>query len=102
MANKYAELNESADSHWQQGTLSNVEADEGDLVLVSPALLGTRQAPPLDLAPLEVADRSLVEWEADLPAGTGILIEVSLDGGATWLPATSGQPVPGLPQGTEV
>ncbi|MBE3590014.1 MAG: hypothetical protein IMW98_04205 [Firmicutes bacterium] len=63
---------------------------------------GARTAPALDLSPVGVATSSAISWTADTPAGTSVSVDVSLDGGQTWQPATNGEPVPGITPGMDL
>lgn len=59
---------------------------------------GTRTSPPLALPAGPVAG-STIFWAAD-PGGGTILVETSVDNGATWQTASNGDPVPRLPAGS--
>ncbi len=63
---------------------------------------GTRISPPLDLSPAGIAGGSDVAWQANVPAGTALTVETSLDGGATWSPATNGGAVAGIARGMDL
>lgn len=59
---------------------------------------GTRVSPPMALPDLPVSG-SLISWDATVPDGAGLLVETSVDNGATWQPATNNQPIPRLTPG---
>jgi len=59
------------------------------------AASGMRVSPALSLKPAGVARASSIAWNATLNGGT-LLVETSLDGGATWQTASSGSAIPGL------
>lgn len=63
---------------------------------------GSRISPALDLSPAGIAVSSKIAWTASTPSGTSIVVETSLDGGATWQPCTNGGPIPGITPGTDV
>jgi hypothetical protein len=56
---------------------------------------GVRTSPSLSLAPAGTARAATVSWTQTLNGGT-ILIETSVDGGATWATATNGGSIAGL------
>ncbi|HEY8415803.1 MAG TPA: S8 family serine peptidase [Thermaerobacter sp.] len=62
------------------------------------ALEGYRITPAISIPALTVQE-STVLWVSIEPPGTAVEIDVSLDGGQTWLPCTNGGPVPGLEPG---
>lgn len=63
---------------------------------------GSRISPALDLSPAGIAVSSKIAWTASTPSGTSIVVETSLDGGATWQLCTNGGPIPGITPGTDV
>jgi len=58
-----------------------------DLVRLSPGVLLTGAD----------FDTTLVEWVAEVPAGTSLTIEVTYDGGSNWYTCTNGASLPNLP-----
>lgn len=61
---------------------------------------GTRLAPAKALSGAPVIS-SVITWvERFVPPGGSILVETSVNGGATWQVATNGHPIPHLPAGT--
>jgi hypothetical protein len=56
---------------------------------------GYRTAPALNISPVNVVKASSITWNQTLNGGT-LTMETSLDNGATWQAATSGQPISGL------
>ncbi len=67
--------------------------------IASAYVSGTQQriSPALDLSAADIARTATVTWDATIPAGTTLLIETSIDHGATWqMIAASGDEIPGL------
>jgi|GEM_PF-4433265 len=67
--------------------------------IASAYVSGTQQriSPALDLSAADIARTATVTWDATIPAGTTLLIETSIDHGATWQTITaSGDEIPGL------
>lgn len=60
---------------------------------------GYRISPSLDLSSGASATSSQISWTATAPTNTTIVIETSLDGGATWQSATNGGAIPGITAG---
>lgn len=60
---------------------------------------GTRVSPPLAVGAGKIAG-SKITWDATVPPGGTLLVETSIDNGATWQAATSGYPIPRLKKGT--
>ncbi len=60
---------------------------------------GTRVSPPLALPENSIAG-SLILWRATTPGTSTVMIETSVDNGATWQVATNGEPIPRLVEGT--
>lgn len=79
----------------KHGTIYNAAWDTSSYYAFS----GTRTSPPLDLSPVSSATGSSISWNATTPAGTGIVVETSLDGGGTWRRATKGGTIPGIDPG---
>lgn len=80
------------------GSVSNIDVVQIGYI----ALFGTRTSPALDLSPAGIAASSSISWTATTPAGTGVTVETSLDGGATWQQATNGGAIPGITPGTNL
>lgn len=70
----------------------------GFIIIVGPTT-GTRVSPPLAIPDGPIAGSRLV-WDVQLNGGT-LLVETSVDGGASWQTATNGAAVPRLVQGDD-
>ncbi len=57
---------------------------------------GNRTSPAVPVSLPGQAQSSLISWTADVPANTALSVELSWDGGTTWLACTSGQALPGI------
>lgn len=60
---------------------------------------GTWTSTPIVLPDDPIAGTKIY-WEAATPIGTAVLVHTSVDNGASWQLATSGQPIPRLPAGS--
>ena len=69
--------------------------------LINP-LMAVWQTPPIVLKEGIPVAGSFIEWEADTPGGSSVLVETSTDNGASWQVATDGQPIPRMLVGTTV
>jgi hypothetical protein len=56
-------------------------------------------SPYIDLEPLDEYETSTISWTEVTPASTSITVRTSIDDGATWSAATSGNAIPGLTDG---
>ncbi|MGB9886897.1 MAG: DUF2341 domain-containing protein [Moorellales bacterium] len=57
---------------------------------------GNRVSPSVRVGLPGLAQSSLISWTADTPAGTSLSVEISWDGGTTWLACTNGGALPGI------
>ena len=64
--------------------------------------VGRQFSPPIALGDVGVAASSLISWVATEPAGTTVVVETSLDDGASWNEATNGGSVPGINSGMDL
>lgn len=74
-------------------------------IMGSTSLTGTRTITTISnasLAPVGTVLNSLILWQSSEPAGTSVVINVSLDGGSTWTACTNGAVIPGLTPGTSI
>lgn len=62
---------------------------------------GVRQSPALNIG-LSRLNTSTINWDADMPSGTSLLIETSVDGGASWQAATNNGLIPNLTNGEDL
>ena len=63
---------------------------------------GSRLSPPIALGGVGVAASSSISWVATEPTGTAVIVETSLDDGASWDEATNGGSVPGITAGMDL
>lgn len=61
---------------------------------------GNRVSAPINVSNIDDVQQSIIAWNETLPAGTDIIIEASIDDGATWTPTTNGGEL--FPAGTSL
>jgi hypothetical protein len=65
-------------------------------VVNSHYLTGIFESPQIDISTVGTIYTSKIEWTANLPAGTSLTMETSIDNGKTWQPVTNGEEINGL------
>jgi hypothetical protein len=77
------------------------------VVMAEENIQGYRISPPLFLGTINKVAESKIEWEADIPEGTSIIIETAVTGSdseipTSWNSATNGGPIPGIEKGASL
>ena len=69
-----------------------------EYVFIPQKTTGYRLSPPLDLSSLGIVAGSRISWDASIPAGSDVFVEVSYNG-LTWHKVANGNPLPFLSNG---
>lgn len=82
-------------------------AQPGSIVIAAGRSVARWVSPVVDISVLGRAQDSLVQWDATVPGGANVTVDIrlSFDGGATWgawQSAANGGPIPGLAVGADI
>lgn len=80
-------------------TIPRVTAFFDNFGIMNSSFVGTRQHSSLALNSLGSVENSVVQWNAQEPGNTSVLVESSINGGSTWAACTNNAVIPQLTPG---